>query len=252
MNYLEIIGKQFNNHVQLKTKRPGIIQLLAPLYYEDGDRVDIFLEESKDLGGKIRISDYGMTVMRLSYYYDLNTTNKKRIFYRILSENEISEANGNLYVDTPPDDLYPAILHFAQTTAKISSMRQWRKEVVHNLFFDMLEEVVRDKLGRFDPQHPYYPLPNHEEYEVDYCFNGSEKPVYLFGVNSAKSAQLATISCLRFQNENLKFYGAVVLEDLDILNKKDQARLMSAADKQFPSLDDLREKGKLFLERKSG
>jgi hypothetical protein len=51
-----------------------------------------------------------MTLMRLTYSYDLATENKRRIFNRILSENQVSKQDGRLYVDAEPERLYPAIL----------------------------------------------------------------------------------------------------------------------------------------------
>ncbi len=249
MNYLETIKQQFNDRVEMKEKRPGIVQLYAPLYHEDGDMVDIFLQESPGVPAKVRVCDHGMTLMRLSYEYDVDTPNKERIFQKILSENGLGEINGNLYIDASPEELYPAILQFAQTISKVSNMRMYRREVIHSLFFETLEEIVESQLQRFHPRHSYFPLPQQEEYEVDYCFNNRERPIFMFGVNSPATARLAIISCLKFQTENLKFYGAVVLDGLDSLGRKDQSRLLSAADKVFPSLDDLRENGEKFLER---
>ncbi len=63
-----------------------------------------------------------MTLMRLSYSFDVDTPNKERIFQEILSENRIKEENGNLFLETTPESLYPAVLQFAQTVAKVSNM----------------------------------------------------------------------------------------------------------------------------------
>ncbi|MCX5873213.1 MAG: DUF1828 domain-containing protein, partial [Deltaproteobacteria bacterium] len=87
MNYLDLLKEQFNSQVLFRERRPGIIQLIAPLYHEDGDMVDIFLETINGDQEKIRVCDHGMTLMRLSYNFDLDTPNKERIFQRILSEN---------------------------------------------------------------------------------------------------------------------------------------------------------------------
>jgi len=59
--------------------------------------------------------------MRLTYSYDLDTVNKQRIFNRILAENRIQEAGGRLYIEAELDGLYPAILQFARTLAKVTS-----------------------------------------------------------------------------------------------------------------------------------
>ena len=84
MTSLESLKQQFNGHAAFRERRPGVIQLLAPLFHEDGDMVDIFIDEPHNGSSGVRISDHGMTLMRLTYSYDLDTENKQRIFDRIL------------------------------------------------------------------------------------------------------------------------------------------------------------------------
>ncbi len=82
MQYMDLLKSQFNNRIGFRQKRPGITQLILPIYYEDGDMVDIFLEHTEgDLpGNKIKICDFGMALMRLSYSYDIDTPKKEEIF----------------------------------------------------------------------------------------------------------------------------------------------------------------------------
>ncbi|HEX4055910.1 MAG TPA: DUF1828 domain-containing protein [Tepidisphaeraceae bacterium] len=243
---LERLREYFNDRFGFQEKRPGVLQLFVPLFHEDGDMLDIFLEDN---GPSMRISDQGMSLMRLSYGFDLDTENKEKILGRILSEHSVLEENGNLYLETNLDSLYPDILRFAQAISQISGMKRYRREVVQSLFFEELSKTVDAKFSRFNPKSKYYPIAEQEEYEVDFMFNGRPKPVYLFGVNSDRTARLATISMLKFLTDQLKFTGAVVLESVDLLGRKDQARLMSAADKLFPSLEDFSVNGERFLER---
>ena len=136
MTGLDLLKQQFNGHVAFRERRPGVLQVLAPLFHEDGDMVDIFLDEPANGSGKVRIGDHGLTLMRLTYTYDLDTENKQRIFYRILSENRIQEQDGRLYIEAEPERLYPALLQFAQTVAKVSSMQYYKREVIQNLFYE--------------------------------------------------------------------------------------------------------------------
>lgn len=248
MNYLDLLKAQFNNRIAFKDKRPGVTQLYAPLYHEDGDMVDIFLE-SKNGNGNIRVCDHGMTLMRLSYSFDVDTPNKERIFNKILSENNVFEENGNLYIDTKPESLYPTVLQFAQTVAKVSNMRLYKREVVQSLFYEILEEIIKEKLEQFHYKPQVFPLPERDDLEVDYKFDIKPYPVYLFGVKDTAKARLATICCLEFQRARLKFKGFVVHEDFDSLSKKDRNRITSATDKQFVSLDDFRTNAAQVFER---
>src|SRR3989339_574847 len=95
----------------------------------------------------------------------------------------------------------------------------------------------------------YFPLIEHDEYEVDYCFNGRERPIYLFGVNSNDRARLATIACQKFITDKLKFRSLIVFENYENVSKKDFKRLMSASDKEFPSFDEFQNHAVEYLER---
>jgi hypothetical protein len=250
MNYLDLLRVQFNNRVDFREKRPGVLQLILPLYHEDGDMIDIFIE-SRNGNNIIRVSDYGMTLMRLSYSFDLDTPNKERIFSKILSENQVNEEKGNLYIETRPESLYPAILQFAQTVAKVSNMRLYKREVVQSLFYEILEEIIDEKLKAYNPHPHVFPLSDRDDLEVDYQFDIKPYPIYLFGVKDSAKARLATICCLEFQRAKLKFKGFVVHEDFDGLSKKDRNRITSATDKQFISLDDFRNNAEQVFEREA-
>ena len=246
--YLNRVKEQFNNFFYLKEKRENILQVFAPLYHADGDMMDIFLSEIQDKK-RLKISDFGLTMMRLSYSYDVDTPNKEKIFNKILSENSIQNENGELFIEVKPEYIYVGLMQFAQAISKITNMRLYKREVIHSMFFEMLEEYVMDKLQKYNPLKRFYPIPGHEEYEVDYCFNHRRRPIYLFGVNGSSNSRLATISCQKFISEKLNFSSLVVLENLDVVGKKDQARLMSAADKQFPSLEEFQKNAEEYLDR---
>lgn len=251
MEYLDLLKKQFNNQVALREKRPGIHQLIAPLYHEDGDMVDLFLEPINGEKNLIRICDHGMTLMRLSYSFDLDTPNKERIFQRILSENQIKENNGILFLDTNPESLYPAVMQFAQTVAKVSSMQLYKREVIQSLFYEMLDEFIEENLFKYNPQQNTFPIPDRDDLEVDYQFDIKPRSIYLFCVKDKSKSRLVTISCLEFQRAKLPFRSCVVYEDIDNLGRKDRNRILSATDKQFPSLDDFRQNGVDYFSREA-
>jgi hypothetical protein len=250
MTVLEELRSQFNGRMGFKEKRPGVIQVFAPLFHEDGDMIDIFLDLPINGSSTVRISDHGLTLMRLSYSFDIDTPNKKRILGRMVSENGVQEHNGVLFVDTRWESLYPALLQFAQLVAKVTNMQLFKREVIQSLFYELLDESVVEKLKRFGPRSSVFPLEERDDLEVPYAF-GTERPVYLFGVKDNQQARLATISCLAFQKEKLRFTSVIVHEDFEVLTKKDRTRITNAADKQFTSLEDFRANAEEYLEREA-
>ena len=243
MSYIENLRAGFGQHLDVREKRPGIMQLIVPLFHEDGDMVDIFLETVSD--DVVRVCDHGLSLMRLSYNYDIDTQNKERIFRQILSENRVSEDRGNLFIDIKRENLYPAVLHFGQVVAKVCNMGLYRRETIANLFYEMVDEFVSDKLRDYQPIRSFFPIRQRDELEVDYAFNKGHMPIYLFGAKGGEMAKirLIAIACLEFQKSGLKFRSAVVHQNFDDLTKKDRKIITSAADKQFVSIDDFCEHG---------
>lgn len=243
---LEYIKNSFNNRVNIREKRPGVYQLIMPLYHEDGDMVDIFIE---DRNGKYFICDYGLTLMRLSYSYEIDSPNKEAIFQKILSENRLEEEDGNIIYKTKIDTLYSDLMHVAQSYMKIGSMRYFKREVVESLFYEMLNDVITKDLSEYKPRKSVLPIPERDDLEADFEFTPNGHPVYIFGVKDAAKARLATICCLEYQNANLKFRSFVVHDDFEKLPKKDRTRLTNSCDKQFTTLEDFKNTARVFLER---
>ncbi len=244
---LSYIKSDFNGRVSIKEKRPGVYQLLLPIYHEDGDMVDLFIKQKDEQ--TYSLCDYGLTLQRLSYTYDIDTENKESILQRILAENSLSEVEGNICLDTKPETIYTDIMHITQAYAKIGSMRYFKREVIENLFYEMLDEFIIKELQEFKPQKKVLPIPNRDDLEADYSFSPNGHPIYLFGVKDVAKARLATISCLEYRMQKLNFRGWVVNEDFERLPKKDRSRLTNTIDKQFTSFDEFKVNAIEFLER---
>jgi hypothetical protein len=221
--------------------------LLLPIYHEDGDMVDLFITSVGE--NKFALCDYGLTLQRLSYSYDIDTENKESILQKILSENNLTEQEGNICLETKPDTLYTDIMHITQAYAKIASMRYFKREVIENLFFEMLDEYIFSDLKDFNPQKKVLPIPERDDLEADYSFQPNGKPVYLFGVKEVSKARLVTLSYQAYLLNHIKYLGWVVTENFEALPRKDKLRLTNACDKQFTSLDAFKADARSFLEK---
>lgn len=193
--------------------------------------------------------DYGLTLQRLAYSYDIDTENKEAILQKIIAENRLNEEEGNIYLETSPNTLFTDIMHITQAYAKIGSMRYFKREVVENLFFEILDEFIFSELKDFNPQKKVMPIPGRDDLEADYSFQPNGKPVYLFGVKDVAKARLATLSYQAFLLQNIKYHGWVVTENFEALPRKDKLRLTNVCDKQFTSLDEFKINARPFLEK---
>lgn len=251
MEALGQLKSQFNNKIDFREKRKGITQLIGPFFHEDGDMMDIFLTDSPTEPDKIRICDYGMTIMRLSYDYDIDSPTREEILDKIITQHGLNRDDGNIYIDVSADLLYQYIFQYSQTIAKVSSMQYFKREVVRSLFYEELAEFITIKLPAYNPTAKVLPIPERDELEVDFQFSLDKKKVYLFGIKDQSKARLTTISCLEFQRAGLPFKSIAVHENFDQLSRKDRARLTSAVDKQFPDLADFKLNAVQYLEREA-
>jgi hypothetical protein len=244
---IQNIKDSFNNRIIIKEKRPGIYQLFLPIYHEDGDMIDVFIEKKDDR--TVRISDYGMSIMRLSYTYEIDSDTKESILQRIISENKMIEKDGNIYYDSDVHNLYGDLLNACQTYMKVSSMRYFKREVVESLFYEMLDDFILSDLNDYEPKKNPFPIPDREDLEADYQLKLNDHSIFLFGVKGAAKARLASISCLEYQKNNLKFRSLIVHDDFEKLSKKDRSILTNACDKQFTTLKDFMRNARIYLER---
>lgn len=247
--FINHIKKSFNNKIEAIEKRPGIMQLYLPIYHEDGDMIDIYVEEKN---GKYYLCDYGRTLQRLSYEFDIDSPVRESIFDRLIAENNLTEKDGNISMETNIKTVFSDILHVTQAYAKISSMRYFKKEIIESLFIEMLEEYIFSELTPFRPNKNIYPIPAKTEFQVDYSFTPNGHDVYLMTVKNPAQARLAVINFQQFKLNQLPFRGWVVYESFDFLNKNDIKRLSDASEKQFTSLDNFKDNVKYYLEKERG
>jgi hypothetical protein len=130
-------------------------------------------------------------------------------------------------------------------------MALYRREIIANLFYEMLQDEVIGRLGDFSPREEVTPLPQREELVVDYTLERPTTPVYIFGVKERDTPKLrlTAVSCLEFQKAKLPFRSVVIHQDFESLTRTDRQIITNAVDKQFTSLDEFTASGKEAIER---
>ena len=235
---VNLLGDKARNGFDVYERRPGKYQLIVPIHHEDGDMVDVYLQDGSGAPGTIRVCDFGMALMRLSYTYEINSPSRQRILDSILMNNGVQNDNGNLYIDTPLKLLYESILQFTGCVQKVCNMRYWSREIVRSTFYEDLKEYTITELRRFDPKPDVSPLPDYLDISVDWSLTYNERDFYMFGVSSNEKAKSTAICLLEFQKEELPFTSLIVHEDMEELGRKEGTYLTRNADKQYPSLKD--------------
>ena len=106
---------RLNKYVNFNTyrRKPGIYQVVLPIYHTDGDMIDLYLEESPQGNEYIRINDFGMTFMRLSYTYKITKRFRQKITKQIADNTDIQEEKECFYLDSTLITVNQNILSFA-------------------------------------------------------------------------------------------------------------------------------------------
>lgn len=69
MNAQEALKQSLGQRLSFRDRLPGISQIIAPIFYEDGDMIDLFLDTRANNPNLVRITDSGLTLMKLSYSF---------------------------------------------------------------------------------------------------------------------------------------------------------------------------------------
>ena len=225
----------------LYERRPGEHQLIIPILHEDGDMVDVYLSDSPRGDNLVRICDFGLTLMRLSYTFDVRTAARQRILESILTNNGVNHDDGNLYLDAPIDKLYEGAMQFAGCVQKVCNMRYWSRETIRSTFYEDLGSYVTTEMSPFEPVPDSFPLPEYPTC-VDWSLSHKNVRFYVFGVMGSDKAKNVAIALLEFQKAHLKFMSLVVHEDMEELGRMERFYLTRNADTQYPTLNDFQEK----------
>lgn len=242
----DILQKSFHDKVDLVERKEHLFQLIVPLYHEDGDMMDIFINTA---GDALVVCDCGMTLMRLSYTFEVDSEHKEKILFEILSQNDAKYDDGNIFIPTTPDMLFRNIMQLSQVISKISAMKMLRKNNITSLFYENVQNYIYSSLSIYNPQKDFLPLQNHDEHSVDYFLTVNKKPAYLFAVRGESRALVATVAVMAFQREKLPFTGIAISDDLGALSRKTQKRIISAMDKLFYDYNDFAENSPAYFER---
>ncbi len=230
-------------------RRSNIYQLVVPIFHEDGDVVDVYLEDSPLGNGDIRICDFGLTLMRLSYTFEISTSTRRQILDSILYNNGVQNDNGTFYLDTPINELRENVLRFAGCVQKICNMRYWNRDTIRSTFYEDLKLYITAELEQFFPAPDISPLEDYSVISVDWTLTIRNRSMYVYGVIGNDKAKNVAISLLEFHKRRLPFISMIVHEDLESLGSKEIVYLTKNADLQYPTLEDFKEKGIQDIER---
>lgn len=210
-----------------------------PLIGRDGDH---FMAYVGPVNAGWRVSDKGVTMMRLSYENDLPklfTGAREKLYQSILAESGLNEDDGELFVEVARDELTHGLFRLGQGITRIEDVSLWTRTRIHSTFMDDLRSVVVDFVGADKVIEDYTAdgVENGEDYPIDFYIQGGPWPLYMFGVGNRDKARLATIVLQHLTAMQHVFDSIVVCSDIDSLPSADRRRLLAAANDTVADLD---------------
>jgi hypothetical protein len=247
----EILCTSLCGEVSLRLRKDGRITLSTPFRFPDGDAL-LMIAEPTSTGG-VKLSDFGHTMMHLSYSIDvddiLKPGNRNELFGRILLDHGISFKNGAFFIEVTVDEIGKAAFSLGQALSQVFDISFLSRTRVSSTFYEDLEKAIfklaptatikKDYIVDNRNHSAYYPV----DYRIE--FPGTTEPLFLFGVPSNEKAKLATLIIQHWQSEGLRFMSFIVYQDQSKISRSDVARLTNVGDQSIASLDaipDMRRK----------
>lgn len=212
-------------------RREGDYQVILPIRHEDGDMLDIYLQESPKGENYIRICDFGLTLMRLSYSYEINSARKKKVLENIIYNDNIANDAGNLYIDAKVEKLFENILHYSGCIKKICSMSYWDTKsqgiTPAKRFRNDINDFIFSELNKFSPRaNIELHLPSlfgfsfeYDLHNVDWMLSYLKSSFLIFAVNDNDRANRVAVDLLELDKVSAPAKTLVVNKDESKLGK---------------------------------
>ncbi len=226
--------------VSVAQRSEGLWRVDTPWTFPDGDGYSIYIAQSPT--GGLRISDQGLTLMRLSYENEiakLREGTRGRLFAQVLADAGLAEDDGEFFLDSTADELGANVLRLGQALTRVHDLTFLNRVRVESTFYEDLREKLHALVGeeRLTEGYVVPDVPNAHDYPVDYFVSGGASPLYLFGVPNRDKARLSTIILQHLVRTGQDFDSMVVFQNAADVPRADLSRLMNAANDMIDSLD---------------
>lgn len=238
--------------VQIIERESGLWQVVTPFTFPDGDVYSVYLTQLPT--GGLRVTDMGLTLMHLSYDNDiekLRNGTRGRLFSQVLAEMDMSESDGEFFVDSVAKDIGTNVFRFGQALTRIHDLTFLNRIRAESTFYEDLREKLQSLVGSEHLHENYIVqgVPKAGDYPVDYYIEGGALPLYLFGVPNRDKARLSTIILQHLISAGQNFNSMVVFHNATEMPRGDLSRLMNAANDMVDSLDASPDMERKLLQR---
>lgn len=237
---LEILKTSYNNGISFEKIKENVYRVIASFYHEDGDAIDIFI---KEFDGNLYITDYGMTLMKLSYLFELDTETKKDVLNSIILYNYLDNKDGELQMKTSVTSFSEDLNQFCLAVAKVTNIEILSKNLIASMFNEILdnyfEKYIKEK---YNFVRNFKPLPD-SDITIDYKIEvkGLNIPLFVFPIKTSLQAVRMAYDCAEMKEKKVKSVNLAVCEDMSKIEKKDFRRMNAQSMKCYLDVNEFEE-----------
>ena len=236
----ERLCKTLCGEVQIRQTGQGHLQILTPFAFTDGDTFQVYLQEMP--GGGVRLTDFGHTLMHLSYENDLGKLRegtRGKLFDQVLATAGMREESGQLIFEAGLESLGANILQFGQGLTRIYDLTFLNRARVASTFYEDLKERLYGLVApeKIQPDFVLAGETDAESYLIDYRIEGKRAPLFLFGIAGRDKARLVTIVLEHWLRAKVDFDSLLIFQDQQEIPRRDLARLSNVGGEMVALLD---------------
>lgn len=235
----EKLKSSYNNLIDFEKVNANMYRVIASFYHEDGDAMETFVKEIDD---KLYITDYGMSLMKLSYLFDLDTDSKKDVLNNIILYNDLENKEGELIKETSLKTFCEDLNQFYLAIAKVTNMEILSKNLITSMFNEILDDYFEKQIKtKYDFVKNFKPLPE-SEITIDYKIEvkGLKIPLFVFPIKTSIQAVRMAYDCAEMKGK-VKSVNLAVCEDMSKIDKKDFRRMNAQSLKCYSDFKEFEE-----------
>lgn len=236
----EMLCETLCTNIKLIPQNGSLLLVESPFCFPDGDPYQIYITELPT--GVLRLSDMGHTMMHLSYENDIDKFRQGTrgdLFDKIISEMDVEEDLGQIFIDSLPQDVARNIFRLGQAITKINDLTFLNRIRAQATFYEDLKEELYRHIPeeRIHPEFIYEGIENSQDYPIDYFIEGKYDPLYVFGIPNRDKARLTTIVLERLLRAKADFESILIFADQKEIPRPDLSRLSNAGGEMIATLD---------------
>lgn len=244
---ITLLGRELNSRVSSFQKRPGVLQVLAPFYHDDGDMQEVFVTQG-DSSNTWILSDFGMTLMRLSYTFDNLSEGREALVKKIAAENGLLLVEGALRVVSTKQTLFYDFMALQRAITQIMAIKFQKARRTNSTFYEDVRGTLMEALAPWKPALDYRPMGDRDDLVVDIQI-AAQRPIFIYAARDDQKYLRAGITCAELIHHGLSFRSLLLLEDDRSIAQANWKTVTNIVDKQFIGKDEILREVPAFVRR---